>query len=353
MPLPPKAPPVPATRLWWLTPVAVLGLLLVTAGQAGAQSGDVTIEKATNGIDADAAPGPSFEPGQTVNWTWTVQASGAEALYDLVVSDSSGVTPSCDVNGDGQVDGTNIHPGPLEPGQSFVCTATGRADQGRADAPFLGTGTVRASNFAADATFTDDDRSYHHVLVPFSPAPGVSIQTVVGGQVATGTDGPLVAEGTTDAWTYVVRNTGNVPLTDIQVSDETGQAVDCGGGGPAVAGPLAPGASISCTTSAPPSEADDGPQSRVGRASASAVDPTTGASIGQVSDSDDVTVTPVQVPTQLAFTGPGSFVLPLGLALTAIGAGFLVLARRRTTATSVAVPVASVEPTTTDRRSDR
>ncbi|MEL6982509.1 MAG: hypothetical protein AAFO29_08800, partial [Actinomycetota bacterium] len=310
----------PTTRLWWLTPLALVALLGATTDRASAQGGaGVSIEKATNGVDADTAPGPAFEPGQSVSWTWTVQATGDEALYDLVVSDSSGVTPSCDVNGDGQVDGTTIHPGPLEPGQSFVCTATGQADQGTVDAPFLGTGTVRASNFAADTTFQDDDRSYHHVSVPFSPAPGVSIQTVVGGQVATGAEGPLVAEGTSDAWTYVVRNTGNVPLTDIEVTGESGLAIDCGSGGSVIAGPLAPGASISCTSAVPPAEADDGPQSRSGRVGASAIDPTTGASIGQVSDSDAVTVTPVEVPTQLAFTGPGSFLLPIGLALCGLG----------------------------------
>jgi len=310
--------------------LAVLAALAALAGPASAQDGPaVVIEKATNGVDADAGPGPAVEPGQAVAWTWTVSATGSEALYDLVVSDSSGVTPNCDVNGDGQPDGTNIHPGPLEAGQSFRCSGSGAADRTAADGTFAAVGSVRASDFAAATTFTDDDPSHHHVSAPFSPTPGLSIQTVVGGRVADGADGPLVTEGVASTWTYVVRNTGNVPLTDIEVSDGTGLAIDCGGGRPVIAGPVAPGASVSCTAIVPAIEQEDGPQSRTGSAVASAVHPTTGAAVGQVSDTDPVTYTPVQVPTQLAFTGPGSYVLPLGLVLTILGVGLIILSRRR------------------------
>ena len=340
MPAQPKVPrPSPATAatsfrlapaVAALTTLAALTALVALAGPASAQGGPaVVIEKATNGVDADSGSGPAVEPGQAVTWTWTISATGSEALYDLVVSDSSGVTPNCDVNGDGQPDGTNIHPGPLEAGQSFRCTGSGAAGHTAADGTFAATGSVRASDFAAAATFTDDDPSHHHVKAPFSPTPGVSIQTVVGGRVADGANGPLVTEGVANTWTYVVRNTGNVPLTGIEVRDDQGLAIDCGGGQPTIAGPLAPGASVSCTAVVPAIERADGPQSRTGSAVAAAVHPTTGASVGQVSDTDPVTYTPVQVPTQLAFTGPGSFVLPLGLALTLIGATLLILARRR------------------------
>ncbi len=310
--------------------VGALVAMIMLAGPASAQDGPaVVIEKATNGVDADAGPGPGVEPGQAVTWTWTVSATGSEALYDLVVSDTGGVTPNCDVTGDGQPDGTNIHPGPLEAGQSFRCSGSGAAGHTAADGTFAATGSVRASDFAATATFTDDDPSHHHVKAPFSPTPGLSIQTVVGGRVADGANGPLVTEGVASTWTYVVRNTGNVPLTDIDVSDDQGLAIDCGGGRSTIAGPVAPGASVSCTAVVTAVERDDGPQSRSGSAVASAIHPTTGASVGQVSDTDPVTYTPVQVPTQLAFTGPGSFVLPLGLTLTIVGIGLLVLARRR------------------------
>ncbi len=355
MPVPPKvsrpSPATEAVRLLTATVVAVVAMLAALAGPASAQDGPaVVIEKATNGVDADAGPGPGVEPGQAVTWTWTVSATGSEALYDLVVSDTGGVTPNCDVTGDGQPDGTNIHPGPLEAGQSFRCSGSGAAGHTAADGTFAATGSVRASDFAAATTFADDDPSHHHVKAPFSPTPGLSIQTVVGGRVADGANGPLVTEGVASTWTYVVRNTGNVPLTDIEVSDETGLAIDCGGGRSVIAGPVAPGASVSCTAIVPAIERGDGPQSRTGSATASAVHPTTGASVGQVSDADPVTYTPVQVPTQLAFTGPSSFVLPLGLALSIIGAGLIIVSRRRTLK---AVAIRADEGTVDHRHLDR
>lgn len=335
MPAPPKVShPSPISirpsRLALLAVVALITIVVGLAGSASAQDGPaVVIEKATNGVDADTGPGPAVEPGQAVTWTWTVSATGSEALYDLVVSDSGGVTPNCDVDGDGQPDGTNIHPGPLEAGQSFRCSASGAGDHSEADGTFSATGSVRASDFTAAATFTDDDPSHHHVKAPFAPSPGLSIETIVGGRVADGAAGPLVTEGVASTWTYVVRNTGNVPLTDIEVSDDSGLAIDCGGGRAHIAGPLAAGASVSCTAIVPPVERDDGPQSRTGSAMASGIHPTTGAPVGQVSDTDLVTYTPVQVPAQLAFTGPSSFILPLGLALTALGAVLIVASRRR------------------------
>ena len=182
MSLPPMAPPPSPSRSIGLRPsrptflvgllAAVLGTVLGGAVPAAAQGEQpVTIEKATNGVDADAGPGPSVAAGQPVTWTWTVTASGSTTLYDLVVTDSSSVIPSCDVNGDGQPDGTNIHPGPIEPGQSFTCTSSGAEDHDPAAGPFAAVGTVRASDFAAAETFQDDDPSHHSVEAPATTAP--------------------------------------------------------------------------------------------------------------------------------------------------------------------------------------
>ena len=345
--------------------VALIGLLaplaltatVGTSPAAGQTEPAVAIEKATNGVDADAAPGPTVEPGRAVTWTWTVTAVGSVTLYDLVVGDSSGVTPDCDVTGDGQPDGTSIHPGPIEPGQSFRCSASGAADHDPAAGPYAATGTVLASDFAAAATYRADDPSHHTVSVPITPAPGLSIQALVNGQLAAGADGPLVAEGATVTWSYVVRNTGNTPLTGIEVSDGDDLTVDCGGGRPVVAGPLAPGASVTCTATAPAADQADGPQSRAGSVVASGVHPTDGSPLGQVSASDLVTYTPVRVPARLAFTGPTSLLVPAGLVLTAAGAVLLLVTRRRATVPARAIvtdgPVEGAGHRTGGDRADR
>ncbi len=306
----------------------LMGAAVLTPSPLGAQDGpQVTIEKATDGVDADSAPGPSVEPGAGVTWTWTVTASGTTTLYDLVVSDSSGVSPDCDVTGDGQPDGTSIHPGPVDPGGSFRCTATGAADHSADAGPFAATATVRATDFAATGVFEASDPSHHTVTAPFVAAPGISISAMVNGQVADGPTGPLVAEGQPITWTYVVTNTGNVPVEGIEVDGGAGADVDCGDGTAVVAGPVEPGASVRCQAGARAAELAAGPQTRTVSAAASAVDPSTGTALTTLTASDPTVYTPVQYTSQLAFTGPADLVLPIGLGLTALGLVLLLLAR--------------------------
>ncbi|MGB5391399.1 MAG: hypothetical protein WBP10_14595, partial [Thermoanaerobaculia bacterium] len=47
----------------------------------------VDIEKLTNGIDADDAPGPSVPIGDPVQWTYVVTNNGSVALTSVVVDD--------------------------------------------------------------------------------------------------------------------------------------------------------------------------------------------------------------------------------------------------------------------------
>ncbi len=154
-----------------LRPTLVVATLIVTSALIGftgpaaeaASDGHVSIEKSTNGQDADQGPGPEVEPGEAVAWTWTVTVAGDTTLYDLAVSDSSGVVPNCDITGDDQPDGTSIHPGPLAPGQQFRCSATGPAG----DPGTIGSmGSVRALDFEATTVFEATDPSHHTVVAP-------------------------------------------------------------------------------------------------------------------------------------------------------------------------------------------
>src|SRR5262249_23978240 len=54
---------------------------------------------------------------------------------------------------------------------------------------------------------------------------------------------PVVAVGSTVSWTYVVTNTGNLPVDTVAVTDDQGVTVTC----PATT--LAVGASMTCTAS--------------------------------------------------------------------------------------------------------
>jgi len=55
-----------------------------------------------------------------------------------------------------------------------------------------------------------------------APAPAVSISTRANGQDANSPTGPIVAAGSSVSLTYIVTNTGNVPLSGITVTDDNG-----------------------------------------------------------------------------------------------------------------------------------
>ena len=60
--------------------------------------------------------------------------------------------------------------------------------------------------------------------------------------------GPTLPVGSTAHFTYVVRNTGNIPLTDVTVTDDKGVIVTCPSGNPIPL--LRRGHSETCTGSA-------------------------------------------------------------------------------------------------------
>ncbi len=324
-----------------LCAVVVLATVAAAPSVSLAQAGQISIEKSTNGVDADAAPGPAATPGSAVEWRYVITVTGSTTLFDLIVSDSSGAVPSCDIDGDGGFDGTHIHPGPVEPGQSFTCTASTTA-HGAGNGTFSSTGIVKAFDFDGAGPFEAADPSHYNVAAPPQVAPKVAIQSLVNGVDADVSPGPYVAEGSTVLWTYVVTNTGNVPLSSIVVNNSVGLAVDCGAGGNLIPGPLAPGGSVTCTGTTPAAGSAAGLQTNAGSVKAEAIDPTTGATLGSTTAADAINYTPVQLPGVLAFTGPSN-ALSLaiaGSALALLGAGSWLagtgLARRRKAAINAA-----------------
>ncbi len=307
-----------------VVPLLTALALMATARSASAQAGELTIEKSTNGVDADSAPGPVLTPGSAVSWTYVVTITGQTTLFDLIVTDTSGVVPNCDVNGDGNGDGTNIHPGPLENGQSFRCTAGGTV-HGADNGVYASTANVRAIDFSGATQFEDQDPSHYTPVVPFVADPRVSIQSLVNGSDADASPGPYIAEGSPVIWTYVVTNSGNVPLTSLAISNSAGLDVNCGATANVIAGPLAPGASVTCTSTANAVTSAAGLQTNSGTVQANAVDPGTGNSLRQLTATDPLNYTPVELPGALAFTGPSGPVAPIGAALAALGMALWVI----------------------------
>jgi hypothetical protein len=190
----------------------------------GAQPG-IDIEKATNGEDADDAPGPFIPVGDDVTWTYVVTNSGDTAVMDVVVTDDQGVVVTCPQT-------------TLAVGEDMTCTApVAAAEAGQ----YENLGTVTAFSVTEpEVPLQDSDPSHY-----FGEDPGISIVKLVNGEDANEPTGPVVNVGDTVTWRFLVTNTGNVPL-DWAVTDPDTPTPVC----PRIA-VLAPGESTMCFAEGP------------------------------------------------------------------------------------------------------
>lgn len=193
----------------------------------------VQIIKKTNGEDANFPPGPSLPQGAPVTWTYEITNTGNVALTNVTVTDNKLtaadiICPS----------GTNVV-ATLAIGASVTCEAHGIATNGGG---YVNIGTVQGTS-PSGWVVQDSDPS-HYLDAP-DQHPSVSID-----KTTNGTDGPVLWGGDAVTWTYFVKNTGDVPLTAVTVTDDKlpASSIDCGGGTNVIAN-LAVGASVTCTAS--------------------------------------------------------------------------------------------------------
>ncbi|MEM7083989.1 MAG: SdrD B-like domain-containing protein [Pseudomonadota bacterium] len=184
------------------------------------ESGTLQIEKATNGEDADTAPGPSVAAGSKIKWTYVVTNNTNAQVSGIVVTDDQGVVVTCPSD-------------TLAPGASLVCTGTGQATAGQ----YANIGTVSGSTPSGNS-ISDSDPSHY-----FGESGTLDIEKSTNGQDADAAPGPSLTVGSTVTWTYVVTNNTNVQVTGIAVTDDQGVSVNC------PSDTLAPGASLTCTGS--------------------------------------------------------------------------------------------------------
>ena len=195
----------------------------------------IDIEKATNGEDADDPTGPLVPVGGTVTWTYVVTNTGNSVLTDIVVEDSDpGVTVVCPMTTLDPLPGVN----------TMTCTASGTATLGQYanDSTVVGTPPV-------GPPLTDDDPSHY-----FGVDASITIEKLTNGVDAddpNAGDAPQVEPGDTVTWTYIVTNTGNIGLTNVNVTDDQGVVVTC------PMDELAAGESMECEGSGLAQDVDD------------------------------------------------------------------------------------------------
>ena len=184
---------------------------------------------------------------------------------------------------------------------------------------------------ALEQTLTAADPSHY-----FGAAPAIDIEKATNGEDADSAPGPKVLPGSTVTWTYVVRNTGNVPLTGVAVSDDKLGVITC----PATE--LAIGASVTCQATG---QATRGQYTNVGTATAVFQPPVTAPSaptLAAVSaDAAPITVTDsdpsnylgedaAALPEDIAKTGAQiGGAVAAGLLFVLVGLGLVRAAQRR------------------------
>ena len=177
------------------------GSTTTTTGKA-----TVTLEKATNGHDADRPPGPSIGVGDPVTWTYVVVNTGSVELSGIEVTDDQEVLVGC--------------PGTaLLPGASMTCTGSGTAVAGQ----YANLGTVAAADPSGNPVGAEDPSHYFGIAAE----PSIDIEKSTNGEDADKAPGPTIPVGQPVAWDYFVLNDGGAELFDIVVTDDQGVLVEC------------------------------------------------------------------------------------------------------------------------------
>ncbi|MRR28947.1 hypothetical protein EG834_01115, partial [bacterium] len=177
----------------------VTGCYTLVAGQTNLtvdaglyqQMPSIDIEKYTNGDDADAAPGPMIPVGGSVEWKYVVTNTGNVELTGVAVTDNKLGAITCPKT-------------VLAPLESMTCTKTGTAVMGQ----YANMGTVTGTY--GNTTVTDQDPSHYY---------GVKASIDIRKQ-AEGPDTRSFPAGSSVPFEIVVTNIGNVPLTNVKVTDQ-------------------------------------------------------------------------------------------------------------------------------------
>ncbi len=212
----------------------------IGSGSVGNLVDNVTLAL-TCGLDATASVttitdvdgSGSDTVGDTVTVTTSVTNTGTATLLDLSLSDAAALVASCDN-------------ATLAPGVTTTCSATYAVDQPAMDAGQVAGAAEISARDAANISLSDT-AAYSLSLV-VEPRFSVALDATI--------DSSTVSpEGRMDPGDTVhlhasVMNTGNVTLTDIAAAVDIAGVLECS------SSTIAPGASTSCTSSQPLTQAD-------------------------------------------------------------------------------------------------
>jgi hypothetical protein len=181
---------------------------------------NITIEKATNGEDADRPLGPFIPVGDAVVWTYEVTTTGTDPVTIGAVVDSQlpfGQPAPVEDSGGFNIGDTNQND-LLEAGETWQYRANGTSapDQYQNLSVVVGAGQV-------SGPVANTDPSHY-----FGEDPGIHLEKATDGVDADlPEDAVLIEIGETVTWTYEISNSGNVPLHNVTLVDDRIDVVTC------------------------------------------------------------------------------------------------------------------------------
>jgi hypothetical protein len=159
----------------------------------------IFIDKVTNGAD-----GLNILAGLPITWTYKVSNPGNVPLSSVSLTDDKEGIITNRISGD-----TNSN-GLLDTNEVWTYTKTGTAQAGN----YSNTGNVTGTYNGTPVT-SSDPSSY------FGARPSIKIDKVTKSTPVQG-DNLLIPQGSAISWIYTVINDGNVPLSNVQVTDDKG-----------------------------------------------------------------------------------------------------------------------------------
>jgi uncharacterized repeat protein (TIGR01451 family) len=200
-------------------------------------SAAIAVVKLASAIDDLDGNGP--DTGDTIDYTFTVSNEGNATLSSIGVADPKVGTVTCPVSS-------------LDPGASTICTATytlvlSDVNAGRVTNTATASGTPPSGPAVNDVSgnAVGDDTP---TVTPIPQAPAIAVTKAASPIADIDANGPDAGDRIT--YSFTVRNTGNVTLTSVGVSDPKVGPVLCG------ASSLAPGTSTSCSATYVLTQAD-------------------------------------------------------------------------------------------------
>ena len=177
------------------------------------------MEKYTNDVLVNEESDiPYIKVGDTVTWKYKIYNDSTKVTIDnIAVTDDKEGNISCPQDS-------------LEPGESMECIKTGIAQEGNYSNMGSVVGTTPEKNV------TDEYPSNYYGYIA-----SIDIEKLTNGEDADSGSGPNLSVGSKVTWTYKVKNSGNVKLTDIVVKDDKEGVITC----PKTE--LAAGESMTCT----------------------------------------------------------------------------------------------------------